>query len=114
MALQKVIEPTPFSLPTVKDTFSSISETPYRKTKKKSTKRNTIKEDLHFIPDDILQKSEEHKKKIDITGIKDKLTDTINEFTGSLDPVKSEVAPSKSMIYLIIGLAVFFMYNKKK
>ena len=37
----------------------------------------------------------------------------INDFTGGLQPVKTEVAPSQSMILLAVAILGCIMYNKK-
>jgi hypothetical protein len=46
---------------------------------------------------------------IDFSGIQK----GINNFTGGLEPIKSEVAPSQSMIYLILGILGFLIITKK-
>lgn len=46
-------------------------------------------------------------------GLLDRTKDNINDFTGGLEPVKTEVAPSQSMIILVIAILGCIMYNKK-
>ena len=51
--------------------------------------------------------------KIDWNSLLDKGKDKINSFTGGLEPVKTEIAPSQSMIILVVAILGCIMYNKK-
>tara|TARA_B100000768_G_C11284083_1_gene380730 strand:+ start:4450 stop:4683 length:234 start_codon:yes stop_codon:yes gene_type:complete len=51
--------------------------------------------------------------KLDFSGLLDKGKDKINNFTGGLNPVKTEIAPSQSMIILVVAILGCIMYNQK-
>ena len=55
----------------------------------------------------------EAKPKVVISELLGKGQKAINDFTGGLEPVKTEVAPSQSMILLILAVLGCIMYNKK-
>lgn len=57
--------------------------------------------------------TEPDKPKIDWSGLLGKGQSAINDFTGGLEPVKTEIAPSQSMIILVVAILGCIMYNKK-